>query len=264
MLKKAAALLLVCASMAIWVSCGSTSSRYLYAAIPASNQIVAYREDPNSGVLTQLVGSPISAGQAVQSLVIHPSKKFLYAANSGEGDVSLFTISSRGRADGSHAAHNSAGLSRPRLLAMDSAGSFLYVGNSGSFNISVFSIDSGTGAMLTAVGTSLSHRNRLPSTCNCRHRGRSLRHGSEATTRDHPGLHVQPGCSQSSGPELTISPRETSPYGLAIAPGGGFLYTGQQRWTIPSRNSRSTPMDRSVRSPVPRSESAILRARLRC
>jgi len=67
MLKKAAALFLVCASLAMCVSCGSTSSRYLYAAIPGSNNIVAYREDPNSGVLTQLVQSPISAGQAVQS-----------------------------------------------------------------------------------------------------------------------------------------------------------------------------------------------------
>jgi 6-phosphogluconolactonase (cycloisomerase 2 family) len=96
MLKKAAALFLVCASMAICVSCGSTSSRYLYAAIPGSNEIVAYREDPNSGVLTQLTGSPITAGQAVQSIVIHPSGKFLYAANSGEGDISLYKISSVG------------------------------------------------------------------------------------------------------------------------------------------------------------------------
>ena len=96
MLKKAAALFLVCASMALCLSCGSTTSRYLYASIPGANQIVAYREDPNSGVLTQLTGSPITAGQAVQALAIHPSGKFLYAANSGESDISVFTISSAG------------------------------------------------------------------------------------------------------------------------------------------------------------------------
>ena len=72
MLKKAAALLFVCASIAIWVGCGSTSSRYVYAAIPLSNQIVAYREDPNSGVLTQLTGSPVTAGSAVQSIARFP------------------------------------------------------------------------------------------------------------------------------------------------------------------------------------------------
>ncbi len=76
MLKKAAALFLVCASMATWIGCGSTSSKYLYAAIPASNQIVIFREDPNSGVLTQLAGSPVTAGQAVQALAIHPSGKY--------------------------------------------------------------------------------------------------------------------------------------------------------------------------------------------
>ena len=110
-------------------------------------------EDPNSGVLTQLTGSPITAGPAVASIAIHPSNKFLYAANSGEGDISLFQISSIG------------GLNEvtprtpvtpngtvPTLLAMDAAGTFLYVGNVGSGNISVFSIDASTGA-LAAVGT---------------------------------------------------------------------------------------------------------------
>jgi hypothetical protein len=78
MLKKAAALFFVCASIAICVSCSTTANRYLYAAIPggAAGEIVAYREDPNSGALTQLAGSPITAGGAVESLVIHPSKKY--------------------------------------------------------------------------------------------------------------------------------------------------------------------------------------------
>ncbi len=93
MLKKAAALFLVCASAAICLSCSSATSRYLYAAIPTSNEIVAFREDPNSGILTQLAISPITAGPAVQSLVIHPSNKFMYAANAGEGDISLYAIS---------------------------------------------------------------------------------------------------------------------------------------------------------------------------
>ncbi len=76
----------------------TANGRYLYAAIPNSNDIVAYREDPNSGVLTALAGSPITAGPAVQSLVLHPSKKFLYAANSGvfPGNISLFDIASGG------------------------------------------------------------------------------------------------------------------------------------------------------------------------
>jgi 6-phosphogluconolactonase (cycloisomerase 2 family) len=124
MLKKAAALFLVCASMAIWVGCSSTSNSYVYAAIPGAGggEIVAYREDPNSGVLTQLAGSPIVAGPAVASIVIHPSNKFLYAANSGEGDISRFTISSVGGLN-EVTPRTTAGTA-PTLLAMDSAGNF--------------------------------------------------------------------------------------------------------------------------------------------
>ena len=151
MLKKAAALFLVCASMATWIGCGSTSSKYVYAAVPASNQIVIFREDPNSGVLTPLAGSPVTAGQAVQALAIHPSGKYLYAANSGEGDVSEYTISSAGALT-EVTPRTSVGVS-PTLLAMDSAGAFLYVGNSGSFSISVFSITSSTGVLSPVPGS---------------------------------------------------------------------------------------------------------------
>ena len=152
MLKKAAGLLLVCASMALWVSCATTSSHYLYAAQPTANDIVAYREDPNSGVLTLLSVSPIAAGPAVQALALHPSKKYLYAANTQENDISLFMIDTTGvlTEQGLRAKTDTA----PTLLAMNAAGSFLYVGNSGSNDISVFSIDAGSGS-LTAMGTPL-------------------------------------------------------------------------------------------------------------
>jgi 6-phosphogluconolactonase (cycloisomerase 2 family) len=157
MLKRAAALLLVGAAVGMSVSCGLTgsssgSNRYVYAAIPASNQIVAYREDPNSGVLTQLAGSPISVGSAVQSLAVHPSKKFLYAANSGEGDISQFAILSGGGLQ--EITPRATAGTAPTVLAMDSAGSYLFVGNAGSNDISIFSIDSSSG-LLTQVGTNL-------------------------------------------------------------------------------------------------------------
>ncbi|HEX3820748.1 MAG TPA: beta-propeller fold lactonase family protein [Candidatus Sulfotelmatobacter sp.] len=157
MLKKAAALLLVGTVVGMCVSCGligsnSGSNRYVYAAIPASNEIVVYREDPNSGVLSQLAGSPISVGSAVQSLAIHPSKKFLYAANSGEGDISQFTILSGGGLQ-EMTPRPPAGTA-PTVLVMDSAGSYLFVGNAGSNDISIFSIDSSSG-LLTQVGTNV-------------------------------------------------------------------------------------------------------------
>jgi 6-phosphogluconolactonase (cycloisomerase 2 family) len=148
MLKKATALLLVCAGMGTWMGCGTTTSKFLYAAIPSANNIVIYREDPNSGVLTQLAGSPVSAGQAVEALALHPSSKFLYAANSFDNNVSLYTVSTTGGL--TEVTPRTLTGTAPTLLAMDASGGFLYVANSGSFDISVFSINSSTGA-LTAV-----------------------------------------------------------------------------------------------------------------
>src|SRR5438270_10349258 len=151
MLKKAAAAVFVCVSIATWIACGSTSSHFVYATIPAANQVQVYREDPNSGVLTALPGSPFAAGPAAQSLVVHPSKKFLYVANAGENDISLFTISST-NALTEVTPRPAAGIT-PVLLVMDTAGAFLYVANAGSNNISVFSFNSNSGALTAVTGS---------------------------------------------------------------------------------------------------------------
>lgn len=149
MRNKAAALFLICVSIAVWVSCAKTSSRFLYAAIPNANDIVVYREDPNSGILTVLAGSPIAAGPAVQALALHPNKKFLYAANSAESDISVFAISSTGALT-EMTPRIQAGTS-PILMAIDATGSFLYVANLGSTDLYTYSIGSG-GASLSQVG----------------------------------------------------------------------------------------------------------------
>ena len=229
MLKKAAALLFVCASMATWVGCGSTSSHYLYAAIPLSNQIVAYREDPNSGVLTQLTGSPITAGSAVQSIAMHPSGKFLYAANSGDGpptgDVSLFTISTTG-AIAEVTPRTNVG-SSPTLLAMDSAGAFLYVGNSGSGSISAFSIDSGTGA-LTEVAGSPFPIGLTPINMKESPSGSTLYvTGGFSNGNVSAGIIEAFNLNQGVLSVVAGSPFLTgrNPFGLAISSSGGFLYT---------------------------------------
>jgi 6-phosphogluconolactonase (cycloisomerase 2 family) len=224
MLKKAAALLFVCASMATWVGCGSTSSRYLYAAIPASNEIVMYREDPNTGVLTQLTGSPVSAGSAVQSLVMHPSGKFLYAANSGDGppgDISLFTVSTTGVITEVTPRTNVG--STPTVLAMDSAGSFLYVGNAGSGSISAFSIDSGTGALTEVAGSPF--QIGLPALSMKVAPSGSVLY---VTIGGNPGVieafNLTQGVLSASVPGSPFLTGK-SPYGLVIAESGGFLYT---------------------------------------
>jgi len=231
MLKKAAALLLAGASMSTWVGCGTTSSRYLYAAIPQANEIVAFREDPNAGVLTQLVGSPITAGQGVQALAVHPSKKFLYAANSGAtptGNVSLFAISSAGALTEKTPRMNVG--TAPTLMVMDSAGAYLYVANSGSFDISVFSITASTGVLSAVAQTGGTTAGIGLSALN-------MKLSPSGTTLFVTGQGIQgyvevfPVNNGVLGAPVAGSPFPTGndPYGLAVDSTGSHLYTANTR-----------------------------------
>ena len=149
MRKKVVAVFLVCAGLALFVSCGKSVNHFVYASIPTSSEILAFREDPSSGALTPLSSSPFSAGTGVQSLIIHPSKQFLYAANSSEDNISLFTIGGSGAI--TEVTPRTPAGTTPAFLVMDQAGSYLYVANAESEDIWVFSISSSSGA-LTAVG----------------------------------------------------------------------------------------------------------------
>lgn len=218
MLKRAAALFLVSTGIATGIGCGTTTSRFVYVAIPAASELAAYREDPNSGVLTALTGSTITAGPAVQAVVIHPSKKFLYAANSGESDVSLFTISSEGAL--TEVTPRTVVGTSPTLLVMDSAGELLYVGNSGTNNISVFSINASSGA-LTPVAGSPFPIGLAPLNMKLSPSGKVL----YVTGAGSPGVIEVFGLNAGVLSVIQIAQPGTNPYGLAIDPSGTHLYT---------------------------------------
>src|SRR5260370_20116777 len=92
MFKRAALLVLLSVSIAGWSSCGSTSSHYVYAT--SASQVLAFREDPHSGVLTPVPGSSFATGNGARSVVLAPSEKFIYVANDGDNDISLLYVSS--------------------------------------------------------------------------------------------------------------------------------------------------------------------------
>jgi 6-phosphogluconolactonase len=226
MLQKALVLVFVVASLTGFTGCGSTANHYVYAALPAANQIIAYREDPNSGVLTQIAGSPYSVGDGAHSLALHPSGKFLYAANpaQNENDISLFTIASNGVLTEVFPRTSVApSASQPQLLLMDPAGGFLYVANSGSNNISVFSIDSGSGALTQITGSPFSI-GVAPLNMQLTPSGNLL---YVSTASQSSGLIV--GFSVTAGilgpVPVTMTPTDgPNPNGLAIDPSGTHLY----------------------------------------
>jgi 6-phosphogluconolactonase len=223
MLKKAAAVFLIGASTAMGGGCFiSNSNNVLYAALPQSSQIVEYREDPNSGILTQLATSPVTAGPGVQSLAVNPSGKYLYAANAGEDDVSFFEIQPYGQLLEQN--RTPVGTS-PTLLVMDSAGKYLYVANSGSQNISVLSISSSGNLAQVGnpfqVGISPLNMKISPSGSFLYVTGASPQAGT-------PGYIEVLSINTSAASPLTlvaITQPGSSPYGLEISPNGNYLYT---------------------------------------
>jgi 6-phosphogluconolactonase (cycloisomerase 2 family) len=227
MRKKAVALFLTCAGMALGVSCGKTSSHFVYAAILNASEILVYREDPNSGALTPLSQSPVTAGPGVQSLVFHPSKKFLYAANSSEDDISLFTIAATGALTEvtPRTPVKPTGVT-PAFLAMDPAGSFLYVGNAETRNISIFSIDASFGT-LTAVAGSPFPIGISPLNMALSPSGKFLYVTGTAGSQSYvesfslSGLTMQPP----QFPLVQAAFTGANPYGLVIDPSGTHLYT---------------------------------------
>jgi len=227
MLQKALVLVFVVTSIAGSIGC-STSNHYVYAALPAANEVAAYREDPYSGTLTQLSGSPYTVGDGAISVVLHPSGKFLYVANPGQGenDISLFNIQTNGTLIEVPPRTSVAPASLPELLVMDPAGAFLYVANAGSNNISVFSIDSSSGA-LAQVTDSPFPIGLTPLTMQITPSGKflyvSLAGGAAQTSNGAiAGFSVNAGKLSRIGP-LT-STDGVNPYGLAIDPSGKYLY----------------------------------------
>jgi 6-phosphogluconolactonase len=233
MLQKALVLVSVVATIASFVSCGSTASHYVYATIPNANQVLAYREDPNSGVLTLLSGSPYPAGDGARSVVLHPSGKFLYVANPGqiENDISLFTIASNGvLTEKLPRTPIGSSASQPEYMAMDPAGAYLYVANTESDNISVFSIDSGTGALtqlqppnspVAITGQPLNMQ--LTPSGNYLYVTTS---GGQANSNDGSifGFSVSSGVLTPFAYPNPIDSGGLNPNGLAIDPSGTYLY----------------------------------------
>ena len=220
MLKKAAAMLLVGAGMATWLSCGKTSNGYVYATIPEPSQIVIYREDPASGVLTALPGSPFAAGPGVTAMALHPSKKFLYTANSSQSDLSLYNVASDGTLNEVTPRTPVTGI--PVFLGMDTAGSYLYVGCDAPNSVTAFSI--GTGGALTQVGQ--------PSQIGTAPLGMAITPDGTVLYVTGASNSIQPGVVQAFSLSAgTLTPIAGSPFttgrtpeGMAISPNGAFLY----------------------------------------
>jgi len=120
-----------------------------------------YTIDATTGALTS-VGPPVDSGdEGAHSVAVDPSGRFVYVANSGEGNtagsISTYTINATTGALTSTGTIFGVcpGLCAPWSIAVDPSGKFSYVADEGGFaptGVSIFAINVTTGA-LTSVGT---------------------------------------------------------------------------------------------------------------
>jgi 6-phosphogluconolactonase len=134
--------------------------RFAYVINELTCTVTAFRNDPARGALTEIqTVSTLPAGTDMQSqfsgseVQVHPSGRFLYAANRGHNTIAVFTIDqSSGQLT---LVQNQLTLGNtPRGFGIDPAGAFLLAGNQRSDSVVVFRIDQKTGR-LTPTGQKL-------------------------------------------------------------------------------------------------------------
>ena len=136
------------------------TGKYAYVINEITCTVTAFRHDASRGALTEIqTVSTLPAGTEMQQsfsgseVQVHPSGKFLYAANRGHNTIAVFTID---QASGQLTlVQNQLTLGNiPRGFGIDPSGAFLLAGNQRSDSVIVFRIDQSTGK-LTPTGQKL-------------------------------------------------------------------------------------------------------------
>jgi 6-phosphogluconolactonase len=150
-------------SLALTIAVGCSSPAVRFAYVATGQGIYAFRMNSHNGAASMIFGSPFvtkiapTVAASPSSVVVHPSNRFLYAANQNTNTISLFTINSTTGAltevlprTALVTSSGGVGLS-PGVISMDSGGNFLFVGNQITNDIWVFSI--GASGALTFVSS---------------------------------------------------------------------------------------------------------------
>jgi len=92
----------------------------------ANGQISSYHVDSQSGVISEVAGSPVSSqGANPVAEVPSPSSQYLYVANHGSNNIAEFTIGTDGQLSFGHS-YATPG-TEPTALAINTAGTLLFV-----------------------------------------------------------------------------------------------------------------------------------------
>ena len=217
------------------ISCGSSSSinkpdHSAYVTLPSQGRLALLHINGRSGAITVGALTAQILGTTPTALALLPSRKFLYAVNSFDNSISIFSIGIDGTLTLSGVPVPVGG-SGPVAAVIDPSGTYLLVTNNFTNNISVFSINSSTGAL--SLFGSPAPANTSPSEILFTHSGKFV-------YVTNPSLGAVSGFSFSNG-VLTPLPNSPVPsgsgaYGLAVDTSDQYLYV-----TNPAANNPLVP-----------------------
>jgi len=128
-------------------------TEFAYVVNSGSNNVSVFRVDSATGVLSQVSGSPFSAGSFPESIAIDPSGRFAYVANVDSNDIYAYSINIKTGGLTQIAGSPFPGGGGSKSVAISPAGSFVYVTNIFTNTVSVYAMDTATGRLTEIVGS---------------------------------------------------------------------------------------------------------------
>jgi 6-phosphogluconolactonase len=139
-------------AMSLAACSNNIATHNAYVTLPTTNRLLAYRVHNNNGQLAQPFGGSFLTGESPSAVAISPNNRWVYVANAGENDISLYNVDSSSGSLKEVLPRTTTAL-RPSSLAMDPGGAFLYVVNIGFNEVSSYSISSSNGALTQVSGS---------------------------------------------------------------------------------------------------------------
>jgi 6-phosphogluconolactonase len=192
----------------------------------APTNISAYSVDPATGALTAIAGSPFGTGSDINSVVVDPSGRFLYATSEMAGNVLAFSLDQTTGALTAVPGSPFAAGAMPNAATVHSSGRFLYIPNEGSRTISIYNIDQTSGALAQIAGSpfAVAGATALTDTIAFDPSGRF----AYVTDNGVPGQIFAYTVNLSTGALTAVSGSPymvgTSPDAAVVDPSGRFLY----------------------------------------
>jgi len=116
------------------------------------NNIRVFSRNSNTGVLTEVAGSPFASGVLVYGIKVTSDNRFVYSANATAGTVSAFSMSATGALTPLAGSPYAVGVF-PTGVSISPDDAFLYINNTNASTVSAFAISPVNGELTAIAGS---------------------------------------------------------------------------------------------------------------